>query len=622
MKKVTFFLVLGFVASSLAGEPPKQPGPFKPAEFYNEVHQRVMREMEARRLPTNFMLEAIQNNDSEAALQAFSPFRPIAVEAGAELARRNNIKPEDATMVALRAIVTNSVFARACEAGGKDFKAAPLDPKLFAPEFPREYSPGSEFSENRMEPTDSVSGAGSGLSVGTQKIVDGLNLPPSIAKTACPIGENVARNALDPERLEGLKNAVKNEVEKAVKTPEKPSEVATEPKPAAPVTPVTRPTPMEGQTQPFSTPIAKNDGIRPEPKGNADSRPEPTEELALGGGGSATHRGVASPPTETAPLNASIRREERLSQAAVDSIIQQTLNDKLLTRDIDRRTADELAERLSSAYKREGDLTTAFAQVQKEITDTAVAHPAKSEEKPADGNARVSPFSGTPEEGLLKEFTAKDLKEKPQDKELAATPTAPTYVGIGPAAGIIPVNAAGASGDNGKLALGSALNAKNALQSDEEVNVGNPKMAVGEGGGSLQDGKASGWGSDYGGGAGGALGTLVAGGKAERPSLQTVKSRIQNFLESVAKTFKPRSLSGGALRGVASVNPSEADAAHGEDETTLALASFGESSGEWSGADVPNVWIPIGFFLGTFGITLGAFLAWQRWRGRKSTHGS
>lgn len=628
MKKATFFFAIGFAALAWAGPEPK-PGPFKPYEFYNEVHQRVMREIETRKLSIDFMGQAIRTGDPQATVDAFSPFRPIAVQAAVELARRNKIDFDEATEVALRAATTSSVFSRACEAGSKEFKAEPLNPELFASEFPRNYVPGSEFLENQTvtkssaqsvtnnapvatEKTFSKSAPEAEIDPGTRKVAERLNVPMSVAKQFCALGETIADSAFSTERIGKLKDAVKNEMQAPIEEPVKPIQNSVD------SAPVNRPTPVDGPTRPLTVPIALNNGLRPEPKPTGETRPEPTDE-PLTAGGAATHRGgvAAVSNSESIPTNA-VKREERLSPEVVDSIIRQTINDKLLTRDMDRRTADELTERLSSAYKREGDLTAAFAQVQKEMTDPAIPRASDGDGQTTDGNSRVTPVSGSPEETLMKEFADTNLKEKDAATTTASVSgaSAPASVGIGPAAGLIAVPS---PSDTVALATGtlSALNAKNALNWNDEVKVPNPTSTTGTGGGSLQDGKASTFGGDTGAAeSGGALGTLFAGGKTERPTLQTVKGRIQSFLDSVAKAFKPRSLTGGALRGIASVENAGVEG-HAEDETSLALASFGESSGEWTGASVPNIWIPIGFFLGAFAATLGAFLGWQRWRNRR-----
>ncbi len=629
MKKATLFIAALITTAAFASGAQGDREPLKPYDFYMNVHQRVMQQMQNYRrdngsVDYGYMAQFIDAEDPAKALRAFEPFREIARTSAVELAARNKMDGGEAAEIALRAVLAGDVLRNACEATNPKFKPEALKPDLFAPEFGAGYTQGSEFLENRPSRPQPVADSNVGKSApqdSTEKVREAFRLPKSLP--ICPIGAELADTVSHPKSIEGIKNDVKSEVNKLAQ-PTKPAEP---PPPTLPVppavksaetNPVTRPLPFNEPT-PLIPPIVN--GVHPEPtKGANEVRGESPEEITVGG--SASHRGVGLPTAESTPTAPSAKPEDRLSPNMVDSIIRQTLNDKLLTRDLDRRTADDLAERLSSAYKREGDLGAAFAQVQKEMANPSVAHPKETEETPRDGNARVNPLSGSPEAALLKEFAgASPLENKNENGKSAETGTpAATFVSNSVTgqipAGVVPTSGAAALAAKTLL----ALNGKNALKSDPENKNAKPGQA-GKGGDSLSDGKASGTGNENT-GPGGALGTVVGNGKTERPTVQTVTARIQSFLESMSKAFKPRSVSGDALRGLASTHAAQEDTAHFEDETTLALASFGESSGEWSGAEIPNVWIPIGFFLGAFGVTLGVFLGWQRWRNRKPSHRS
>ncbi len=106
---------------------------------------------------------------------------------------------------------------------------------------------------------------------------------------------------------------------------------------------------------------------------------------------------------------------------------------------------------------------------------------------------------------------------------------------------------------------------------------------------------------------GGALPTLIKGGIAFSAKQSGSKSAIGRFIDKVTRVFKPASLGGAALRGIASTDD-------GSEEVSLVQASLGslESDTGPGGARSQNIaWL---LFLMAFSGTLVVFAAWHKWK--------
>ncbi len=620
--KLLFVLHLGLISLALAEtKPPSKP--LTPIEVYTSVHKRIVKEFENYKrdgkIQYNYMATFLKDTSArteeekkQAALKAFEPFTKIADEAAIELKSRNGMDTATALAIAQRAVAYDPLIGQACSAGQYNRTQEPPPPPAkedFKKSFGKDYQQGDEFTaKTRPQPVDTT-----GQETPEQIASRRLGLPPSRQLCAISSGnlELLEDTTREKERIQDVNEQYALKLEGRVQAAE--NDIAEVKKATVPIE---RPAPTQSGSSPrpeFPLPNISENGVVPDPKSATDPRSEIAEENVP-----ATHRGSgngASHPVD-GPTNHPLKGD-RLASETVDAIIRQTLNDKLLTRDMDRRTADVLAEQLTSAYKNTGDLNAAFSSVQKSLSEGDLgSHPDEKEglSQLVDGNSRVTPFSGTPDEALLKEFVGESLKT---DNEKSSA----LVIGIGPAAGLISSLGTGAlSSDDFASKTLSALNAKNALNwTVEEKATGT--SSFGMGGGTLADGKATGYGTDFGSTSSGTNATLVNGAKLDRPVLQIVRGKLRSFLDSISKTFKPRSLSGGALRGLASTGSAGVeDSTHlAADETALALASFGEVAGdEWAGSAPPNIWISIGFFLAAFGATLGGFIAWQNWRLRKS----
>jgi len=283
---------------------------------------------------------------------------------------------------------------------------------------------------------------------------------------------------------------------------------------------------------------------------------------APGHGGEVPVAAMPNGPADTA------RSASEKPAAALVSELKETLDSRVTRREITPEQAEKVLEKVTPFIEEGASLETALVKAQTELTrGNAASLRNEDGAAPASASPTGSPVllaGGAPTSGLSTTEAAEKLAQMPLtvSKEKIETPKELPISGSSP----------------------SALTAANSLFSEKaKVDATTP------------------------------AGPLTS----NNPSwFAKVRSNIGGLVDSVVSALKFDSVSGDALRGVASQDdgdsaPLELPAL--EDETTLALASFGGSS---SRAADSGAALGLVFFGLAFATALGGMAGWRRFKRR------